>query len=251
MKTVLKIIGVLALLLIGALIYITQALPNIKVNTDLKVEPTPERIARGEYLAHSVCVCMDCHSTRDWNKFSGPLVPGTLGKGGERFDETMNFPGTFFSKNITPFSLKNWSDGEIYRAITSGVSKDGHPFFPVMPYPNYNKLDTEDVYAIIAYLRTLPEQDNVPEPSKPAFPVNIILHTIPEPAAPNRMGACPGWRHGRLAVPFIVPRRSRRQGLRADGACVLAAVLDPLPLALHRAPEGSGNSARQPFRSSP
>ena len=186
MKTVLKSIGVLALLLIGVVTYITQALPNIKVDPDLKVEPTPERIARGEYLANSVCVCMDCHSTRDWNKFSGPLVPGTLGKGGERFDETMNFPGTFFSKNITPFAMKNWSDGEIYRAITSGVSKDGHPFFPVMPYPNYNKLDTEDVYAIIAYLRTLPEQDNVPEPSKPAFPVNIILHTIPEPAAPTK-----------------------------------------------------------------
>jgi hypothetical protein len=42
------------------------------------------------------------------------------------------------------------------------------------------------VYAIIAYLRTLPEQDNVPEPSKPAFPVNIILHTIPEPPAPTK-----------------------------------------------------------------
>ncbi len=32
---------------------------------------------------------------------------------------------------------------------------------------------------------------------------------------------------GGLAVPFIVPRRARRQGLRADGACVLAAVVAP------------------------
>ncbi|MFZ1688598.1 MAG: c-type cytochrome, partial [Flavobacteriales bacterium] len=73
---------------------------------------------------------------------------------------------------------------EIYRAITSGVSKDGHPFFPVMPYPNYNKLATEDVHSIIAYLRSLPEQENTPPPSEPAFPVNVILHTIPSPAAP-------------------------------------------------------------------
>lgn len=190
MKMILKIVGALllivALVAVGAVMYITKALPDIPVQADLKVEITPERVARGEYLANHVCVCMDCHSTRDWNRFAGPLVPGTLGKGGEKFDATMNFPGTFFSKNITPFALKNWSDGEIYRAITSGVSKDGHAFFPVMPYPNYNKMDTEDVYSVIAYLRGLPEQDNVPAPSEPAFPMNIILHTIPKPAAPEK-----------------------------------------------------------------
>lgn len=79
----------------------------------------------------------------------------TLGAGGEKFDRTMNFPGEFYSKNITPFALKKWTDGGIYRAITSGVSKDGHPFFPVMPYPNYNQMATEDVYSLIAYLRSL------------------------------------------------------------------------------------------------
>lgn len=189
MKKLFKILGILllvaVLLGVGLVTYVTQALPNIEAPTDLKVEVTPELVARGEYLANSVCVCMDCHSTRDWDKFSGPLVPGTLGKGGEKFDETMNFPGTFYSRNITPFGLKDWTDGEIYRAITSGVSKDGHPFFPVMPYPNYNKLDTDDVYALIAYLRSLPEQNNTPEKSSPAFPVSVILHTIPEPAAPT------------------------------------------------------------------
>ena len=188
MKRILKVLGILLLIVVlfvvGAITYVTQALPNIDAPADLKVEVTPERIARGEYLANHVTLCMDCHSTRDWNKFSGPLTPGTLGKGGEKFDETMNFPGTFYSRNITPFGLKTWTDGEIYRAITSGVSKDGHPFFPVMPYPNYNKLATEDVHSIIAYLRSLPEQENTPPPSEPAFPVNVILHTIPSPAAP-------------------------------------------------------------------
>ena len=137
MKRILKVLGILLLVVVlfavGAIAYVTQALPDIDAPADLKVELTPERVARGEYLANSVCVCMDCHSTRDWNTFSGPLVPGTLGKGGEKFDETMNFPGTFYSRNVTPFGLKDWTDGEIYRAITSGVSKDGHPFFPVMP----------------------------------------------------------------------------------------------------------------------
>lgn len=188
MKRILKVLGVLFLLVLlifgGAILYVTKALPNIPVPEDLHVDVTPERVARGSYLANSVCVCMDCHSTRDWNTFAAPLLPGTLGKGGERFDETMNFPGTFFSRNITPYALSNWTDGEIYRAITSGVSRDGHPFFPVMPYTAYNKMATEDVYSIIAYLRSLDPVESTIEPSKADFPLSVILHTIPEPAAP-------------------------------------------------------------------
>ncbi len=81
MKKMLKVLGILVLVLVivvvGAITYVTQALPDIPVQSDLKVEITPERVARGAYLANSVCVCMDCHSTRDWSKFSGPLAPGT------------------------------------------------------------------------------------------------------------------------------------------------------------------------------
>ena len=79
MKKFLKVIGillaVLVLIIIGGLTYITQALPDIPVPKDLHVELTPERLARGEYLANHVAVCMDCHSTRDWNKFAAPPEP--------------------------------------------------------------------------------------------------------------------------------------------------------------------------------
>lgn len=191
MKKLLKIVGILLAIIVvvavGGVTYITQALPNIAAPKDLKVELTPERVTRGEYLANHVTVCMDCHSTRDWSKFSAPLESGTLGKGGEVFDRAMNFPGRFVSKNLTPFHLKDWSDGDLYRAITSGVSKDGHPFFPVMPYPYYNKLATEDVYSIIAYLRTLPSIESHPEASEADFPMSVILHTIPEPAHPTAL----------------------------------------------------------------
>ncbi|MBL7953058.1 MAG: c-type cytochrome [Flavobacteriales bacterium] len=193
MKKFLKVLGILLLLIIllgvGAVTYITTALPDIDAPADLKVEPTPERIERGRYLANSVCVCMDCHSTRDWNTYAAPMVPGTLGKGGERFDETMNFPGTFFSRNITPAGVGSWSDGELYRAMTSGISKDGHPFFPVMPYPNYNKLATEDVYSIIAYLRSVPAIENQVAESRAVFPVSVILHTVPSRPAPTERPA--------------------------------------------------------------
>ena len=189
MKKLLKILGVLLLILllgIGAVLaYVSFALPGIDAPADLKVDLTPERIERGRYLANSVCLCMDCHGERDWTVFAAPPKPGTLGAGGERFDRTMQFPGEFYSRNLTPFALKEWSDGEIYRAITSGVSRDGHPFFPVMPYPNYNRLATEDVHSIIAYLRSLDPIETAPYPaSQVDFPLNFILRTIPEPAQP-------------------------------------------------------------------
>ena len=89
MKKILRYVGYLVafvLVAIGALLtYVKAALPNVGDAQDLKIEYTPERVARGKYLATSVTVCMDCHSKRDWTQFSGPLVPGTLGQGGERF----------------------------------------------------------------------------------------------------------------------------------------------------------------------
>lgn len=193
MKTLLKLfgwlVGLALLAVIGALVYVTQFLPKIPAQQELRVEITPERIARGEYLAHSVCVCMDCHSSRDWKVFSGPLLAGSLGIGGERFDQSMNFPGSFIAPNITPHHLKDWSDGELYRAITSGVSKDGHPLFPIMPYPSYGRMATEDIYSLMAYVRTLPELKSSPAASKADPPMNVIMHLIPQPAQPVSLPA--------------------------------------------------------------
>jgi hypothetical protein len=81
-----------AIILVSILSYVQLALPNVGVAPDMKVELTPERIARGKYLANNVLVCMDCHSKRDWTKFSGPPMEGTLGMGGEIFDQKFGFP---------------------------------------------------------------------------------------------------------------------------------------------------------------
>lgn len=159
--------------------YLKFALPNVGTSPEITVERTPDRIRRGEYLANHVAACMDCHSTRNWAYFSGPLTTGTLGKGGEYFGPEMGFPGEFYSKNLTPANLNNWTDGEIFRAITSGVDKDGKSLFPVMPYPYYARMDTEDVLDIIAYIRSLPPIENdVPE-SDAAFPMNLLINTMP------------------------------------------------------------------------
>ena len=173
------------ILVIGGLVaYVKWFLPDIPLE-EVRVEITPERVERGKYLANHVTVCIDCHSGRDWSKFSGPVVPGTEGKGGEVFDEKMGFPGRFVAPNITPFALKDWTDAEIYRAITAGVSKDGRALFPIMPYPFYGSMETEDIYSIIAYLRTLPEVESEPVSSEASFPFSLILHTIPKQGTPG------------------------------------------------------------------
>jgi mono/diheme cytochrome c family protein len=186
LKIFLIIISVLAFGVSALLAVLKFKYPAVGAAPDLKVESTTAQIERGKYLANHVAVCIDCHSQRNWNIFAGPLVPRTEGKGGEKFDKKFGFPGTFYSGNITPAGIGNWTDGEIYRAITSGVSKNGKPFFPIMPYINYNTMDTEDVKAIIAYLHTLkPIENKVPE-SSPNFPVNFMLRTIPRPAHPKQ-----------------------------------------------------------------
>jgi len=186
MKKFLRIIYILLLVIVVGLVsgyfYMQNKYPVAIEVPNLKIEKTEQRLARGKYLFTSVAGCADCHSTRDWAKLTGPVVPGTEGKGGQIFDEKMGLPGSFTAKNITPAGIGGWSDGELYRAITSGINKDGEALFPLMPYPNFAKMDKEDIYSIIAYVRTLaPIQNEVPK-SSAGFPMSLIMRTIPSPA---------------------------------------------------------------------
>lgn len=173
--------------ILGLLSYVSFALPDVGDAENISIEITSNRIERGKYLANSVIACMDCHSTRDWSKFAGPPIEGTTGKGGEEFSQRFGFPGKFYSKNITPFGLKDWTDGEILKAISEGVSKDGTALFPIMPHPNYGKMDRADLYSIIAYLRTLKPIENIVPKSESDFPMNFIINTIPQKATYSKI----------------------------------------------------------------
>ncbi len=181
-KVLLAIIVFIIAGLFSTWLYLAFYLPRANPATDIVIEATPERIARGQYIAHHVAVCMDCHSTRDWSKFAGPLNGG-LGAGGERFGKEMGFPGTLYAPNITPFKLAGWTDGEILRAVTTGINKEGKALFPLMPYHHYGQMDQEDIYSIIVYIRTLrPINKEVPERALD-FPVSLLVNTMPAEAA--------------------------------------------------------------------
>lgn len=148
--------------------------------------PLTAKIKRGDYLVNAVANCMHCHANRDFKKFGGPTVPGTEGKGGQRKGVPVS--------NITPTVLGSWTDQQIERAITTGITNVGDTLFPTMPYMNYKYLTKYDGESIVAYLRTLkPLPDSVPkrnlsnlQPGKLAslyhdFYVNDIYQALDQP----------------------------------------------------------------------
>ncbi|MBN2412401.1 cytochrome C [candidate division KSB1 bacterium] len=178
----LKILLVLFLLLIvalaGAYIYFMTAYPKVGLAPGITLEPTPEKLERGRYLANYVSSCIDCHSHRNWDYFAGPVIPNTEGMGGEIFKDVF---GVVFSKNITPAALRDWTDGELFRAIASCVDKNGDPLAPMMPYDILNEMSQQDLCSIILYIRTLKPIENEIPTSNLKFPFNIIFRTLPKP----------------------------------------------------------------------
>lgn len=150
-----------------------------------RIEATPERLARGRYLAEHVAVCADCHSERDWTSFAGPIIQGTHGAGGSRFGHEIGFPGEVVSRNITSHptdGVGRWSDGELVRAIREGVDRQGRPLAPVMPYEHFRSMGDDDVRAVVTWVRSLPPVARPQPASKLDFPLSLLVRTAPAPA---------------------------------------------------------------------
>ena len=187
MKTFFKIVGGLVLvvagLLAGAVAWLALRKPASRPVTAMKIEATPQRLARGEYLVEHVSDCLGCHSDHV-NGFAYPVKPGTEGEGGFIFDRKLGFPGIVAAQNITPdpeFGLGAWSDDEILRAFREGVDRNGNALFPMMPYQHLRNMSDEDAKSVVVYLRTLkPIHKGVPKKSID-FPVNLLVKFAPQP----------------------------------------------------------------------
>lgn len=192
MKLVGKVLGSgvvgVGVLFGGGSAYVFGAKPNAGPPPQLSVPRTPETIARGQYLANHVSVCIDCHSERDWTRYSAPPKEGTEGRGGDRFGHDFGFPGEIYAPNITPAGIGEWSDGEVIRAFAGGVAKNGRALFPVMPYLGYGHLCDRDAAAIASYVRTLAPREGKSPERQLDFPMSLIVRLIP--TAPT-LGPCP------------------------------------------------------------
>ena len=85
-----------------------RGIPHYKAEQiSLKVESTPQRVARGQVLVS--LLCRNCHFDPNTNKFTG-----------RKMDEVPQF-GEVYSKNITHdpvHGIGKWKDGEIAYLLT-------------------------------------------------------------------------------------------------------------------------------------
>ncbi len=182
--------GILTLLftlvLVVALIgfYKLNASPGNPVSS-LKAGGSPEQLARAGRWA---TLCSGCHSTQaklplDGSKdnfFSGPDAPPF---------------GTLYPPNLTPAgSLKDWSDGEIIRAIREGIHKNGRPLV-IMPADAFHNLSDADVQALVAFLRSQPAVQH----ETPEINVSVIGAIIIATGAPLQTNQPP------ITQPIVAP----------------------------------------------
>jgi len=118
--------------------------PRNRLVPNLKVAGSPEQIERGRTLAGS---CTSCHSSDGSAILNGGMTNliAQLGPYGE-----------LYGPNLTPGGeIRNWSDGEIVRAIREGVDDQGVPLM-LHPASVYYWMDDADAEALVAYMRSLP-----------------------------------------------------------------------------------------------
>ena len=213
MKTFFKVVGVVLLVVIAlaaiGVSYLALRKPAQRPASAEKIEATPERVARGNYLVHHVSICFDCHSERTY-AYALPFKPGRDGVGGFIWDKKIGFPGTIPAANITPdpeTGLGKWTDGEILRAIREGVDREGNALFAIMPYGHYRHMSDDDAKSIVAYLRTITPQ-SYEEPKKSLdVPLNFIVKFMPKPL------------DGPVAPPDMSTEVARGKYLVAIAAC--------------------------------
>lgn len=180
-------IGIFLALLIwggGHSAYYLIKFPDVSPAPDIKIKASEELIEKGRYLSNHVYVCFECHTPRNWDYFSGPPIAEKHGMGGELLSK-QHHEGLFYTSNITPAALENWSDGEIMRAINVGVRYNDKPLHWGMPSFKYSTMPVEDLKAIVAYLRTIkPIENNVPA-SKPDWSLWKDIRTWQEDPNPQ------------------------------------------------------------------
>jgi mono/diheme cytochrome c family protein len=127
-----------------------------------KGAPAPDpsdKVAYGGYIVNSIAHCFECHTTPDANGV--PDFAHHLGAGGFKIALA---PGMdVMTPNITPdkeTGIGKWTDADIKKALTEGLTPTGVHLSPPMPFPWFKNMTDADLDAIVAYLRTLPAISN-------------------------------------------------------------------------------------------
>ncbi|MEO8808903.1 MAG: c-type cytochrome [Rhodanobacter sp.] len=125
-------------------------------------QPGYTSIERGRYLVKAGD-CAACHTAENGKSFAGGrAVPTPF--------------GIIYSTNITPdpdTGIGHWSEADLYRAMHSGVDRQGNHLYPAFPYPWYTKVTPGDVRDIKAYLDTLAPVRQISRQNKLPWPFTM------------------------------------------------------------------------------
>ena len=161
--------------LLGLLACITATGPTLAA--DVGESKHSAQVARGKYLV-TLGGCTDCHTPGTFTK-SKPDMDKFLA--GSDFAFNLGPAGLVAPRNITPdkeTGLGNWTDDQIFKALTTGVRPDGRTL-SVMPWPAYHELTKSDAMTIVAYLRTIkPVHNEIPGPYGPNDKVSVFVSTM-------------------------------------------------------------------------
>lgn len=120
-------------------------------------QPTPAEVARGRYIFGATGGC-GCHTEAGKGK--------PVNAGGRRYDGPF---GTAYSTNITPdrqAGIGGWTDEQLVTAIRLGRRPNGERLVPVHPFTVFNGMASEDLKALVAFLRTVPPVARPNQPRK-------------------------------------------------------------------------------------
>ena len=209
------IVGLVVVVLVALLVHGNGLVAKKQSNPvpALRVAPDTSLMARGEHLVEISCV--GCHGNHNEFPLSGSA---------ENFFDIPDGPkfGTLHATNLTPGgALKDYSDGELSRAIREGVGKSGKALL-IMPSPQFHGMSDRDLAAIITYLRAQPA-DPTARPARKLNPSAFLvlgLHlfetsvqlpvTRPVADVPEAMTAG----YGEYLVPLLTCRDCHGQDLR-------------------------------------
>jgi mono/diheme cytochrome c family protein len=175
MKRFMRLVGALVGLIVavaGGLLLFVQidGIPKYAVEKiDVRIEATPERLARGAKLASLLCA--GCHANPTTGQFTGKHMT----------DVPKEF-GEIFSRNITQHPDKGigkWSDADIVYLLRTGVRPDGQYYPPWMTkLPN---MSDEDIASVVSFLRSddprvAPANVDPPGVTRPSFLSKLLSH---------------------------------------------------------------------------
>jgi mono/diheme cytochrome c family protein len=138
------VLTLLLLLLLLLALLAASWRPAIAARTEAAPQAfDPALVQRGAKLT-TLALCANCHSATP----AAPMAGG--------FPIQTPF-GTVYSTNITPdvdTGIGGWTEAAFARAMTHGVSRDGHHLYPAFPYDHYTRMAPGDIQAIYAYVMT-------------------------------------------------------------------------------------------------